>query len=301
MKRFKLLLVILISFAMILLPACQPEFKGGNFVDDLGRSVKIEKAPERIVSHVPAITEMVYALGLGDRLVGRCDYCNYPPEVTAKPSVGDYFNPSVENIVALEPDLVLTDGHSDSIKKLENLGITFFTIDPKTIDGVMQDIELLGKITGTEAKAQQVVDKLKQDIATVTDKVKNATKVRVLYAIDVTDPAKPWTAGPGSYIDAMINLSGGENVAAEATGAWVQFSIEAIVAADPELIVLPDQHGTAAAKIESLKQNPAWREITAVREDRFRTVESDLMDRNGPRITQGLQQVAQAVHPELFK
>ncbi|MFH1835791.1 MAG: helical backbone metal receptor, partial [Methanobacteriota archaeon] len=119
MRKF-VILIALFGLLVGLITGCQPQFQPGTYVDDMGRDVNIDKIPQRIVSHVPPITEMLFAIGLGDRVVGISDYCDYPEEAKLKPSVGDYYNPSIENIVALEPDLVLTDGHSESIKQLDS-------------------------------------------------------------------------------------------------------------------------------------------------------------------------------------
>lgn len=267
----------------------------------MGRAVSINKSPERIVSHVPSITEILFALGLSDKVVGVSDFCDYPEEAKTKPSVGSYFNPSIERIVALDPDLVLTDGHSEGIKQLDSLGIAFLVIDPKDFDGVFRDIELIGKATGVEAKARKLVDQMKADIAHITNQMKGAQKVKAFYVIDATDLNNPWTAGPGSFMDSLINMAGGENVAAKAVAPWVQFSIEQLVSADPEVIILPSKHGTAFTTPKMLKEHPAWRQTTAVREDRIYSIDADLVDRSGPRIVRGLEEIAKILHPELFK
>jgi iron complex transport system substrate-binding protein len=279
---------------------CQPEFVPGTYIDDMGRGVNIDKVPQRIVSHVPSITETLFALGLGERVVGVSDYCDYPEEAKLKPSVGDYFNPSIETIVAQAPDLVLTDGHSESIKGLEALGINFFVIDPKDIDGILEDIELLGKITGVERKAKALVSEMNGSLAQVVSHVENAPKVRVFYVFDATDLNNPWTAGPGSFVDSLITMAGGENIAAKAQGAWVQFSIEQLVSSDPEIIMIDASHGTAVVSKEELRAHPAWREITAVKQGRIYTIDGDLVNRSGPRIIQGLEEMAEIIHPELF-
>ena len=273
----------------------------GTFIDDMGRVVAIDKLPQRIVSHVPPITETLFALGLGERVVGVSDYCDYPEEARLKPSVGNYFNPSIENIVALDPDLVLTDGHSQNITQLDELGITFIVIDPKDIDGIFRDIELLGKVTGTEGRAEKLIKDMQKVISHVLDRVKDAPPVRVFYIIDATDLTLPWTAGPGSFIDSLITMAGGENIAAKAQGAWVQFSIEQIVSSDPEIIILPAKHGTAFTSPEVLEGHPVWRGITAVKQGRIYIIDGDLVDRSGPRIVQGLKEMAKIIHPELFK
>ena len=250
---------------------------------------------------MPPITEILFALGLGERVVGVSDYGDYPEEAKLKPSVGDYFNPSIENIVTLEPDLVLTDGHSPNIKQLDSLGITYIVIDPEDFDSIFKGIELLGKVTGVEGEASKLIKDMQEDISRVLSRVKDAPKVRVFYVIDATDLTLPWTAGPGSFIDSLITMAGGENIAAEATGAWVQFSIEEVVSSDPEIIILPAEHGTAFTLPEVLEGHSAWQETTAVKQNGIYIIEGDLIDGYGPRIVQGLEEMAKIIHPELFE
>lgn len=293
--------IALLSLLVGMVAGCQPQFQPGTFTDDMGREVSIEEIPQRIVSHVPPITEMLFALGLGDRVVGVSDYCDYPEEAKLKPSVGNYFNPSLENIVALDPDLVLTDGHSESIKGLDSLGITYIVIDPKDIDDIFKDIELLGKVTGTEEKARKLINDMDKRMSEVVSLVKDAPKVSVFYIIDaVTDLINPWTAGPGSFIDSLITMAGGGNVAAKAQGAWVQFSIEQIVNSDPEIIIIDSSQGTVVISEEELRQHPIWGAISAVREGRVFTFDGDLAN-PVPRIAQGLEEMAKIIHSELFR
>jgi iron complex transport system substrate-binding protein len=273
---------------------------GVTITDDLDREVYITGVPQRMVSHVPSITETIFALGLADKVVGVSDYCDYPEEAKLKPSIGDYFNPSIERIVELDSDLVLTDGHSESIKQLDSIGITYMAVDPKDIDGIFRGIELLGKITDTDKESGKLIEDMQERISYVTAQVESAPRVKVFYIIDATDLNNPWTAGPGSLIDSLIAMAGGENIAAQAQGAWVQFNLEAVVASDPEIIILPVKHGTAFTTPEALKQHPAWGETTAVKEDRIFTIDADLVDRSGPRIVLGLEEMARIIHPELF-
>ncbi len=301
MKRLSIFIVLL-SLLVSTVTGCQPKFQPGTYTDDMGRTVSINEIPERIVSHVPPITEILFALGLGERVVGVSDYADYPEEAKLKPSVGDYFNPSIENIVALDPDLVLTDGHSEDIlPQLDSLGITYIVIDPEDFDSIFKGIELLGKVTGVEGEASKLIKDMQEDISRVLSRVKDAPKVRVFYVIDATDLTLPWTAGPGSFIDSLITMAGGENIAAEATGAWVQFSIEEVVSSDPEIIILPAEHGTAFTLPEVLEGHPAWRETTAVKQNGIYIIEGDLVNRSGPRIVQRRDEVAQTIHPTLFE
>jgi len=293
--------IVLASLLASLVAGCQSQFQPGTYTDDMGRTVAIDQVPQRIVSHVPPITETLFALGLGEKVVGVSDYCDYPEEAKSKPSVGNYFNPSIENIVALDPDLVLTDGHSENIKQLDSLGIPYIVIDPKDIDSIFKDIELLGEITGTKKKAEELIKDMQDSINQVIALMEGVPKVRVFYIIDATDLTLPWTAGPGSFADSLITMAGGENIAAQAQGAWVQFSLEQIIDSDPEIIILPGKHGTAFTSPEVLEGHPAWREITAVKQDRIYIIDGDLVDGYGPRIVQGLEEMAKIIHPELFK
>ncbi len=300
MKRL-IIFVVLLSLLVGLVGCHQSRFQPGTYTDDMGRAISIEKAPERIVSHVPSITEILFALGLGDRIVGVSDFCDYPEEAKTKPSVGSYFDPSIERIVALNPDLVLTDGHSEGVKQLDSLGIAFLVIDPKDFDGIFNDIELLGKVTGTQGRAKKLIDDMKKDISRVVNRVKDASRVRVFYMFDATDLNLPWTAGPGSFIDSLITMAGGENVAAKAVKAWVQFNMEAVVDANPEIIIIDASHGTAVIAPAKLREHPVWQRLTAVKENRIYLIDGDLVNRPGPRIVQGLEEIARILHPELFE
>jgi iron complex transport system substrate-binding protein len=303
--KMKLLgfLVVLLSLLVGMTVGCQAEFTPGTYTDDMGREVTIDEVPQRIVSHVPSITEMLFALGVGERVVGVSDYCDYPEEARSKTSVGNYFNPSIENIVALEPDLVLTDGHSEDITQLDELEppINYMVIDPRDIDGIFADLELLGKVTGSEGEAEELIKGMQDSIAQVLALVEGAPRPRVLFVIDATDLTFPWTAGQGSFIDAFITMAGGENIAAQAEGAWVQLSIEEIVNADPEIIILPAKHGTAFTSPETLMEHPVWQGTTAVKEGGIFVIDDDLVSRSGPRIVQGLEELARIIHPELFE
>ena len=300
MRKLSIFIAFALVITSLIVTACQPQAQPVTFTDDSGRAITVDKVPERIVSHVPGITEMLFALGLGDRVVGVSDFCDYPPEAKEKPSVGNYFNPSVENIIALDPDLVLTDGHSETIAQLDNLGKKFIVIDPKDINGVFNDLELIGKVAGVESKANELVAKMRQRMDAVTSRVQNAEKVKVFYIVDaVTDPNNPWTAGQGSFIDWLIMTAGGINIAAQTQGSYVQLSLEQVVSAEPDVILVDGSQGTVVVSIDTLKQHPVWSKLSAVQNGKVYYIDGDLTN-PVPRIMDGLDAIAKAIHPERF-
>ncbi len=294
--------VVLLSTLVSMVAGCQPQFQPGDFTDDAGREVTINEVPQRIISFGPNITEILFALGLEEKVVGVSDFCDYPEAAKSKAKVGNAFSPSLEKIVELEPDLVLTVEHEQLNAELEALGITFMILDPKDIDGILNNIELVGKITGTERNASDLVTEMRDSISRVSDLVEDAPEVSVFFIIDGTDLTSPWTVGPGSFIHALITMAGGENVAIAAAGDWAQFSIEQVVSADPDIIIIQTMTGgIPTVSKEVLEENAAWREMTAVKEDRIYFINGDLVSRPGPRITQGLEGMAEIIHPELFE
>jgi len=301
LKRWGIFVVLLSLFASMV-AGCQPTFKPGTFTDDMGRAVVIDQMPQRLVSFGPSITEILFALGLEEKIVGVSNYCDYPEAAKLKTKVGDAFNPSLEKIVELEPDLVLTVKQEQLNSELENLGVTFMVLDPKDIDGILGDIELVGEITGTEKEAKKLTKDMQDSISQVADLMEGVSKVSVFFIIDATDTTLPWTAGSGSFIDALITMAGGENIAGGTQGAWVQFSLEQIVSSDPEVIIIQTMTGgVPTISKEELEAHPVWGEMTAVKQGNIRFINGDLVSRPGPRIVQGLAEMARIIHPELFE
>jgi iron complex transport system substrate-binding protein len=301
LKRTHLALLLIMVIAAA--TACAGAQSGpGTITDDSGRQVHIDSTPARIVSHVPSITETLFALGLGDKLVADSEYCDYPEAAKTKPKIGGYFTPNIEEIVAMKPDLVLTDGYvPDLITKLNSLGIPIAVIDPKNINSVLTDIELLGNVTGSQKEAKELTSDMKRRIDAVVNTVGNASRPSVFYVFDATDTTKPWTAGPGSFIDALIGLAGGVNVAASASDPWIQFNMEELVKSNPDIILVDSNMGTATISPSEIKALPGWQGITAVKENRIYTIDDDLVTLSGPRIVQGLEEMAKILHPDLFK
>ena len=301
LKRLSIF-VVLLSLLVSMVAGCQPQFLPGTYTDDMGRAVVIDQIPQRIVSFGPSITEILFALGLEEKVVGVSNYCDYPEAAELKPKVGDAYNPSLERIVELEPDLVLTLKQEQLNTELDALGIKFMVLDPEDIDGILGDIELVGKITGTKKRAEELIKDMQDSISQVIALMKDVPKVSVFFIIDATDPTLPWTAGSGSFIDALITMAGGENIAAETVGGWVPFSLEQVVSSDPEVIIIQTMiAGIPTISKEELEEHPVWGEMTAVRQGKVYIIDGDLVSRAGPRIVQGLEEMAKFIHPELFE
>jgi iron complex transport system substrate-binding protein len=294
--------IALLSLLVSVVAGCQPQFQPGDFTDDMGREVTINEVPQRIISFGPNITEILFALGLEEKVVGVSDFSDYPEAAQEIAKIGNAFSPSLEKIVELEPDLVLTVEHEQLNAELEALGLTFMILEPRDIDGILDDIELVGKVTGTEKAADDLVTEMRDSISRITAVVEDAPEVSVFFIIDGADLTSPWTVGPGSFIHALITMAGGENGAMAAAGDWVQFSIEQVVSADPDIIIIQTMTGgVPTVSKEVLEENAAWREMTAVKENRIYFINGDLVSRPGPRITQGLEGLAEIIHPELFE
>lgn len=301
--RFKAVVVFVVLLSLLVGTAfgCKASFEPGTYTDDLDRGVTIDEVPQRIVCFGPSITEILFALGLGERVVGVDDFSDYPEEAQALPKVGNAFAPSLESLVALAPDLVFTLEHEQFNSEMEAMEINYFVLSPEDIDGILDNIELVGAITDSIEEAAALVESMEAVIAGVEERVEGADPVSVFFIVDATDPTLPWTAGPGSFINALITMVGGENVAGGAPISWPQFSIEEIVSADPDIIVVQTMlGGIPTISIEALEAHPIWGALSAVSQGRVHLVDGDLVSRSGPRIVEGLEALAEAIHPELF-
>jgi iron complex transport system substrate-binding protein len=271
-----------------------------TFSDELGRKVMIAHPPQRIISIAPSVTEILFALDLGERIVGVSSYCNYPPEAKRKERVGGYINPSMEKIVALHPDLVIQTADGDLktfVDRVASLGIPIYITNPRSVTEVMDSILRIGEVTFTSQGAQNLVGSMRQKIQDIQRRVQGQPQPRVLHAMSV-DPLI--SSGKGTFVHDLILLSGGKNVAENARGKHPQLSMEEVMARDPEVILLSAMLSSDSLQ-EQKKWWQRWREISAVRSGRIYAVEADLILRPSPRIVRGLKEVARALHPELFK
>jgi iron complex transport system substrate-binding protein len=279
-----------------------------TLVDDQGYVLILTSIPEKIVSLAPSNTEILFAVGAGENVVGVTNYCNYPYNFTAwieagnMTSVGGYWNPSVEAIIALDPDLVVAStGSEQAAETLRSVGYNVLTLDPTNINEVFQDIVLVGRATGKSVEAKNLIVSLKQNVDNLVNTVKTAdTRPKVYHEIWY-DPLM--SAGPGTWIDEVIRLAGGQNIFENATSEWPMVSSEAIIQQNPDRIVFPHQHGSTLfwGSFEDVKARPGWEAINAVQNDDLYVVNADVISRAGPRIVEALEIYAEIIHPELFE
>jgi iron complex transport system substrate-binding protein len=266
--------------------------------DDAGRRVALPERVDRVVSLAPNLTEIVFAVGAGDRLVGRTSYCDYPPEAKAVTEVGDTLHPSLERMISLKPQLVLISTSSQLevfTRQLQSQNIAVFVTDPHDLEGVFRSIEQVGQILGHEEQAKLLVQKLRERTDAVQQAVKQKQPVRIFYQLS----AEPlYTAGHDAFVTDLIRRAGGISVTAGVPGAWPKYSNESALAAKPDAIILPTgaSMGTGNSMVaEALRQSPA------VREGRVYKINDDHLARPGPRAVDGLEEMARALHPDAFK
>lgn len=332
-RRFIYLLYVLISLGLILVAACaappppaeikpaspppvevqvppakpeQPEELPQfplTVVDDLGRTVEIAKLPERIVSLAPSNTEIIYALGLEDRLVGTTDYCDYPEAAKSKPRVANYTTPNLEKVISVQPDLILAEEIQEktALPAMEKLGLTVIVTVDKTLDDILNDIKLVGHVNGKDKAAATLVDSLNTRIQAVVSKTSTLApeqRVKVLYVI-WHDPI--WTMGGNTFVSDLIWKAGGVNIFADDFEKSRVVSLESIIQKNPQVIIVSGMATTGDLIYNNIKKETRLAGVDAMRNNRiYRISDANLTERPGPRIVDGLEEVAKLLHPEIF-
>jgi iron complex transport system substrate-binding protein len=283
-------------------PTATPEPAKVALVDDLGTEVEVTQPVERIISLAPSNTEIAFALGLGERLVGVSDWSDYPAEALEIQKVGTGTEGNLELIVSLDPDLVLAIGGEPVPEingQLRDLGFAVLVLAAEDLEGIYNDIELVGQAAGVGVAAEELVADMRERIEAVREKAAEAAaEPLVFYELDATDPTRPWTVGAASWHDDFIGLAGGVNLAGEQQSAWVQISAEEIVAQNPGIIILGDANWGVTP--DSVAERPGWEAIAAVQEGNIHGIDDNLISRPGPRVAQGIEELARLIHPELF-
>jgi iron complex transport system substrate-binding protein len=272
-----------------------------SVTDDAGRSVSLASEPVRIVSLAPSNTEVVCALGACNELVGVTDFDDYPPQVADVPKVVVQAVPDIEKIVAAEPDLVLAAGNQQTpqaaLDQLDELKIPYLVLYPETLDAIYADIELVGAALGASDEAATLTAEMRQKAQAVQDAVAGADRPSVFYEVSVYQGVI-YGAGSDSFLASMIELAGGEPVVGDATGV---IQLEDLVEADPGLILLGDAAYPPPVTAADVAARPGWEKLGAVANGKVIPMRQDVViTRPGPRIVDGLEALAQAIHPDLF-
>jgi iron complex transport system substrate-binding protein len=273
-----------------------------TLTDDAGREVTLAADPERIVSLAPSNTEIACALDACDQLVGVTDFDDYPPQVSEVEQVVIFAQVDVEKVVAAEPGLVLAAGNELTptavIDQLTEAGLTVLVLYPESLDEVYADIELVGQALDAQPAARELVDTMQSRVAGVEEAVTGVDQPRTFYEVSIFE-GTIYTAGEGSFIASLIDTAGGDAITGDPRSTSI--AIEDLVAADPELILLGDAAYDATVTPESVAARPGWSDMTAVREGRIVPMLDDvLITRPGPRIVEGLEALARAIHPDRF-
>lgn len=304
---FRKLFFALISFALLLSacagPAAAPAVQ--TYTDGLGRAVKLVGPAQRVVSLAPSNTELLFAVGAGKQVVGRDDISDFPTEAKNLPSLGGFEKYNLEQLLALKPDLVLLAeiNNVELVKQMEDLGLNvYYLSNPKTIEDMYSNLSLVASLTGHEKDSGSLIDSLKLRVAAVDEKMKAvASKPVVFYELDSTDPAKPYTIGPNTFVDLLIMRAGGQNLttAAGIQDSYPQVSVEQVVTTNPDLIILGDSMW--GVSVESVGLRPGWEKLKAVSGQQVFPFDDNLVSRPGPRLVDGLETLAKLLHPELYK
>jgi iron complex transport system substrate-binding protein len=250
------------------------------------------KLPQRIISGMPSITEMLFALELDDRIVGVTSNCNYPPQALEKEKVGGFFL-NLEKIVSLEPDLIvmLESAQKRDIRKFKDFGLPVHSVDPMTVIEVMGTMVELGEMTGAGETAEAVVEEMKRRILTIEARIQGRSPKKVLVMVGY----KPLiVVGGGNFIDDVIRYAGAENVAARTRAAYPQYSFEKLLEENPDYIIIPE----GMVGKDEIEADRRWQSLDAIKQGRVLFIDADILSRPGPRIVEAIEKIAAFIHEQ---
>lgn len=310
-KRMNLLVSIALVLA-ILLTACAPAATAEPEVDpepivvedDLGNEVVLEEPAQAIISISPSLTEILFGIGAGERLIGRDSNSTYPEEALAAVDLGGMWDGiPVEDILALEPDLILAGEifSSEAIAELRELGLNvYWQANPEDFEGLYDNLRDIAVLTGTEDQAEELIGNLSERVATLDEKLADVEEMPlVFYELDASEPANPYTTGAGTHISFVINRAKSRNLGDILEGEWVKISSEELIAQDPDVILLADAlYGVTP---ESLAERAGWEELKAVQEGEIYPFDPFILSVPGPRLVDGYEQLAEILHPEIVE
>ena len=267
--------------------------------DDLGRKVTLAAEPQRIVVMLPSATETLCAIGACEKIVATDKFSDWPPEVKKLPKAGGLYDPNVELIVSLKPDLVIASKYGKLVERLAKAGIPAYAVKTETYEDIFKTARKLGLVVNREAEAEALVARIQKEVYALESKAAKAkTRPSVYYEIDPT----PYTVGPDSFIGVLIQKARGKNIVPRKLGLFPKISPEFVVAKNPEVIILGD--APYGVNLEKIKARPGWDRIRAVKEGRvceLKKEETNVVHRPGPRVAQGLRVLIRCIHPEVLK
>lgn len=274
-----------------------------ELVDDAKRNVRIKKYPKRIVSLSPANTEILFALGLGAKVIGVTSYCNFPRAAQSKEKIGGYGNPDIEKIIALAPDLLFADSlcyTKGIVAKLDRHGLSTLILDPQNLTEVIHAIQMVGKATGSEKESARLTANMSERIHVVTSTVSKIERTKRPSVLYMTWHNPLWVAGRNILANALIDKAGGINIAADGRG-WRILSLEQVLRRNPSVIIVCRGHSAAGSVLLQWTRNePRLSQVDARKFGRIYEIDADLVDRFGPRVVDALEQFAHYLHPEVF-
>ncbi|MBT7074418.1 MAG: ABC transporter substrate-binding protein [Anaerolineae bacterium] len=283
-------------------PTAEPEPEMMTFVDDLGNTLEFAEYPQAIISLSPSTTEITFAIGAGEQVVGRDDQSLFPEAALDVASVGAMWGElPTETILAMEPDLVLAAQiiSEEQVQSLRDLGLNvYWQANPVTYEELWDNLREIAVLTGHEAETEALIVDLDARVKAVQEVVAPLSyRPSVFYELDATDPSAPWTSGAGTFIDYIITEAGGFNAASALDGDYAQISAEELVATNPDVILLADAlYGVSP---ESVAERPGWDVITAVKNNAIFAIDPTIMSVPGPRLVNALEEVVKLLHPEL--
>jgi iron complex transport system substrate-binding protein len=319
LKKNLFILIVFIVLALLFTGGCstndqqvEPELPAEEIVvsepsgeivvtDQVGREVVFTEIPDKIISLSPSNTEVVFALGLEDRLVGVTEYCNYPPEAQEKEIVGGFSTPNIERIMELQPDLIIASTiHSEEVPRMEELGMTVLVIESSTLIDLYTSISLVAEVTGVTSNGEALISSIQQRIQAVeaiVGQIPAEDRVRVYYEV-YSDPLM--SAGKLAFINEIISLAGGINIFGDLDESYPQISAEVVADRRPEVILYPDYHGTAETVIQAMVTRPGWENVPAVISGNVFAISDDSFARPGPRVVEAVEEAARIFYPDLF-
>jgi cobalamin transport system substrate-binding protein len=286
-------------------PAASPTPASITLTDGLGKSFAFETPYQKIVSLAPSNTEILFAIGAGNQVVARDTFSDYPEAAKQVKDIGGGWGEiDTEAIVALAPDLILAAEINavEQVKSLEDLGLNvYYLSNPTTLDGMYDNLRTVAQLTGHESETEGLIESLKSRVADIVAKIGVVTeKPLVFYELDGSDPSAPWTSGPGTFVDLLLTQAGGENLGNLLDSSWAQISLENLIIENPEVILLGDAVWGGVTP-EAVAARSGWNSLAAVQNGKVFPFDDNLISRPGPRMVDGLEQLAKLLHPDLFQ